>query len=102
MTKKVMLITGSSGRIGQVCAQRFADTYQVVGLDRHPAKKASIDHITMDISSDESVKDALEEVRKRYGNRLGRLSISPHIIALIAVDQSYMKRSPCKAPTFVR
>ncbi len=84
MTKKVMLITGSSGRIGQVCAQRFADSYQVVGLDRHPAKKASIDHITMDISSDESVKEALEEVRKRYGNRIGPVI---HLAAYYTFDR---------------
>jgi len=70
--KKVMLITGASGRIGKLCVHRFADEYQVVGFDRHEHKhEKDMVHINMDISSDESVKDALGQVRNRFGNDLG-------------------------------
>ncbi len=70
--KKVMLITGASGRIGKLCVHRFADEYEVVGFDRHehPHEK-SMTHINMDISSDESVNDALNEVKERFGDNLG-------------------------------
>jgi len=70
--KKVMLITGASGRIGKNCVHRFADEYQVVGFDRHEHKhEKDMVHINMDISSDESVKDALNQVRNRFGNDIG-------------------------------
>ena len=66
-----MLITGSSGRIGKLCVHRFADEYQVVGFDREVASHTKeIDHITMDISSDESTQKALAEVKKRYGDQI--------------------------------
>lgn len=83
MTKQVMLITGSSGRIGQTCVRRFADSYQIVGLDRHPSKQG-IDHINMDVSSDDSVKNALTQVKQRYGNRLGPVI---HLAAYYSFDQ---------------
>ncbi len=70
--KKVMLITGASGRIGRLSVHRFADDYQVVGFDRkeHPHEK-KMHHINMDISSDESVNDALDQVRNKYGAEIG-------------------------------
>lgn len=70
--KKVMLITGSSGRIGRLCVHRFADEYQVVGFDRqeHPHEK-EMTHINMDMSSDESVSDGLKEVKNRFGSEIG-------------------------------
>lgn len=72
MAKEVMLITGSSGRIGKVCVHRFADEYQVVGFDRHTTEHVKeMDHFTMDVSSEESVQQALDDVRKRYGNSIG-------------------------------
>lgn len=69
--KKVMLITGSSGRIGQALIRRFKDRYQIVGLDRVDKKLPGIDHFQMDVSSDESVKNALALIRSKYGNKLG-------------------------------
>lgn len=72
MAKQVMLITGSSGRIGKACVHRFADDYHVVGFDRHETQHAKeMDHITMDVSSEQSVKSAMEQVKTRYGDKLG-------------------------------
>jgi nucleoside-diphosphate-sugar epimerase len=72
MKKKVMLITGSSGRIGKECVQRFADEYQVVGFDRKKVEhEKDMDHFQMDMSDEKSVVDALQEVRAKYGNQLG-------------------------------
>ncbi|NGX57526.1 MAG: GDP-mannose 4,6-dehydratase [Chlamydiae bacterium] len=70
--KKIMLITGASGRIGKLCVHRFADEYQVVGFDRHEHQhEKDMVHINMDMSSDESVSDALNQVKNRFGSDMG-------------------------------
>ncbi|MCB1148660.1 MAG: NAD(P)-dependent oxidoreductase [Chlamydiia bacterium] len=70
--KPIMLITGASGRIGKLCVHRFADEYHVVGFDRHEHDhEKEMTHINMDISSDESVKNALDEVKNRFGSNIG-------------------------------
>ncbi|MDB2614021.1 NAD(P)-dependent oxidoreductase [Chlamydiales bacterium] len=69
--KKVMLITGSSGRIGKALCKRFGEKYQIVGFDRHKGVGENIDHVEMDVSSDESVKKGMDYVRNKYGSRIG-------------------------------
>ena len=71
MSKDLLLITGSSGRIGRACVHRFADEFQVIGFDRKTfSHEKEMDHFSMDVSSDESVKEALSEVKKKYGNKI--------------------------------
>lgn len=70
--KDFVLITGSSGFIGGAIIKRLGDAYMLVGLDRPgqgdpPAPAQAID---FDIGSDEAVREALEEVRSRFGNRI--------------------------------
>lgn len=69
--QKVMLITGSSGRIGQALVQRFKGRYKIVGLDRHQSAQPGVDHIRMDVSDVESVRSAIDQVKQRYGTKLG-------------------------------
>ncbi len=61
-----LIITGSSGRIGSAFIDHIGDSYTEMGLDRKgpPHPPPETDHvIDCDLSSDESVWDALNEVR---------------------------------------
>lgn len=69
--KEVILITGCSGRIGFKAAEKFSEKYQVVGFDvLLTGKFPGLELVSVDMSSDESVKEGLEYVRSKYGNRL--------------------------------
>ncbi|WP_216840447.1 NAD-dependent epimerase/dehydratase family protein [Falsiroseomonas tokyonensis] len=68
-----VLITGSSGFIGSALIGRLAASgLPLVGLDRAgpPDPPAPAHAIDFDLSSDDGVKAALEEVRRRFGNRI--------------------------------
>ncbi len=70
MSKGVILVTGSNGRIGSRVVERFADEYQVVGFDIVPPKKPhpKLHFIKMDLSSDESITAGMREVKEKFGN----------------------------------
>ena len=69
--KEVVLITGCSGRIGFRAAERFVEKYQVVGFDvLLVGKFPGVELISVDMSSDESVKEGMEYVLKKYGKKL--------------------------------
>ncbi|QDU95065.1 NAD-dependent epimerase/dehydratase family protein [Lignipirellula cremea] len=69
----VVLVTGSSGMLGQnACAALAAQGYLVFGLDvEEPADASdtppSIEHIPCDLTDDASVQTALSQVRERVG-----------------------------------
>jgi nucleoside-diphosphate-sugar epimerase len=67
-----VVITGSSGLIGAATANRLHTTYDVVGFDRPgvPHPPAHIECIDFDVTSDESVRNGLRQVRERHGNRI--------------------------------
>jgi nucleoside-diphosphate-sugar epimerase/uncharacterized membrane protein len=66
-----LIVTGSSGRIGSSFIERVGDTYTEMGFDRegppHPPPETE-QVIACDLSSDESVRAALDGVR-RLGHR---------------------------------
>ena len=70
--KQVVIITGSTGLIGNPTVKRLADTFHVVGFDRrgspHPRPEAEC--VCVDITDDESVEAALARVRYAYGHRI--------------------------------
>jgi nucleoside-diphosphate-sugar epimerase len=69
--KEVILITGCSGRIGFRAAERFAEKYQVVGFDVFlTGNFPGMELISVDMGSDESVKEGMDYVLKKYGNKL--------------------------------
>ncbi|WP_137390411.1 NAD-dependent epimerase/dehydratase family protein [Rhodoligotrophos defluvii] len=74
MTEKrdTAIVTGSSGFIGRAIVARLAERYNVVGLDLHePAElppSATFERI--DLTSDDSVHEALARVRERAGARI--------------------------------
>ena len=70
--KEVILVTGSSGLIGTKIVQRLAKNYRVVGLDRtgNPFPPVEAECVCYDISSEDSIRAAMERVRYGYGNKI--------------------------------
>ena len=68
----IVLVTGSEGLIGDAVVQALSKEYRVAGFDiaRPHKDPAILDFINCDFTSDESVRNALEELRRREGNRL--------------------------------
>ena len=69
-TKGIVLITGASGFLGQTLRAALAADYVVVGLDRKPARLDQAECVLCDLTSDESVAAALDEVKARHGTRI--------------------------------
>ncbi len=71
-SKENLLVTGSSGLIGTALIDALQDRYNVIAFDLpgppHPPDHA--DRVAVDLSSDESVQNALTHVRLDYGRRL--------------------------------
>ncbi|MGQ0654159.1 MAG: NAD-dependent epimerase/dehydratase family protein [Betaproteobacteria bacterium] len=67
--KPLVVITGAAGDIGSALTEALKADYALVGLDR-PGKKASIALIGVDLTSDDSVAKALDELRERHGARI--------------------------------
>jgi nucleoside-diphosphate-sugar epimerase len=70
--KPIILVTGSTGLIGTRVTTAFSSMFEVVGLDlKRPAKKIpGTDFIECDLTNDESVVQALNQVRERHGDHL--------------------------------
>ena len=71
-SRPVILITGSSGFIGSAIGKRLAQGHQVVGLDNEDPREpiAGVETIRVDLTSDQNVRDALAQVRQRFGTRI--------------------------------
>ena len=67
-----VLITGSSGFLGQAIARGLVGRYRVIGLDvmqpRVPLE--GVDTLEIDLTSDESVSNTMEQVRRLAGDRI--------------------------------
>ena len=72
MPRPLVLITGSSGFLGQAMAARLVRHYRVVGLDTVQPKRPleDVETVLVDLTSDESVREALVELCRRYGSHL--------------------------------
>jgi nucleoside-diphosphate-sugar epimerase/uncharacterized membrane protein len=70
--REVVLVTGASGFIGSAVIGKLGRHYTVVGLDRAgpPDPPPPAIAIGFDLGSDESVRAALAEVRKKFGSRI--------------------------------
>ena len=69
----VVLITGSSGRIGAAVMRRFAGRFgDVVGFDRRAPNPPppGCTYIPVELTSDDSVRDGLRVVREHHGPRV--------------------------------
>jgi nucleoside-diphosphate-sugar epimerase len=72
-----ILITGSSGFIGDALARRFGERYRIAGLDAKPPSPTPdgrgdtpAEYFYVDLTSDDSVEQALTEVRRSHGDHL--------------------------------
>lgn len=72
MAKPIVLITGASGMLGGALAARLAGDYTPVGVDvTDPPADTPLDSVHyMDVTSDMSVREALEHVREEHGDAL--------------------------------
>ena len=70
--RPVVLITGSSGFLGQAIARGLMERYRVIGLDaRQPRQPIEgMETVEIDLTSDESVGAAMSHVRESAGNRI--------------------------------
>lgn len=68
----VILITGSSGFLGGAIIRKLAGKYTLVGLDRPggPAPSSPAHQIDVDLGSDKAVREALDQVRVKFGGRI--------------------------------
>jgi nucleoside-diphosphate-sugar epimerase len=73
--KSIVIVTGSSGFIGQAAVKRLAKGHTVIGFDRffppHPPQEAEC--ICVDLTSDSSIDAAFNRVRTAYGNRIASI-----------------------------
>jgi nucleoside-diphosphate-sugar epimerase len=90
-TKKVVIITGSCGRIGASVAKKLGEQYRIVGFELLKAIYASKNEelVPVDISSDESVHQAFKHIQYFYGKQITSVI---HLAAYYSFsDQDYTK-----------
>lgn len=70
--KEIILITGSSGRIGTAIIDALRHRFQIVGFDRdgQPQPPPEVECVCVDITDDSSVDRGLGRLRYAYGNRI--------------------------------
>lgn len=70
--KKIVIVTGSCGRIGTQVVKRLGEKYPIVGFELLKAIYASDQEelVPVDISSDESVHQAFTHIRHFYGTKI--------------------------------
>ena len=87
----IVIVTGSNGRIGDAVMRRFAGRFDdVVGFDRkapQPAPTGCV-YVSVDITSDESVRDGLRAIRDHHGAHVAS------VIHLAAYYDFFGKPSP--------
>lgn len=72
LDREVILITGSSGLIGSQIVKRLAKMFRVIGLDNtgSPFPPTEAECVCYDITSEDSIRAAMERVRYGYGNKI--------------------------------
>ncbi len=67
-TRPVVLITGAGGRIGSAITAALGGDYTIVGLERRCDGDPNC--IPVDLTNQAQLEQALDEVRRRFGNRI--------------------------------
>lgn len=71
-TKPVVMVTGGSGLLGRSLIDRLRSGYRVVSLDLKgdPQSATDVEFVCVDVTSDDSVRRAVERVAEVYGSRV--------------------------------
>lgn len=88
--KQVVVITGSSGRIGTRLIEKLGPQYQPIGLDfiGVTSHVPSMEFVYVDLSSDESVEWAFKRIRQAYGNRIASIV---HLAAYYSFEGTHLE-----------
>lgn len=91
MDKEIVIVTGSSGRIGANVVRRLGQQYRIVGFELLKALYASANEelVPVDLSSDESVHQAFTHIREFYGTRIAAVI---HLAAYYSFDQQHSEK----------
>ncbi len=83
--KQVVIVTGSSGRIGTRVIERLNEAYQPIGMDfiGITSKRPEMEFIYVDLASDASVEAAFNRVRYAYG---GKIACIIHLAAFYSFE----------------
>lgn len=86
--KDVVIVTGSCGRIGSQVVKKLGEKYRIVGFELLKAIYASESEelVPVDLSSDESVRQAFDHIRQFYGNRIASVI---HLAAYYSFEQQH-------------
>lgn len=86
--KKIIIVTGSAGRIGTQVAQRLGETYTILGFELLKAIYASKNEelIPVDLSSDESVHQAFTHIKNFYGTKISSVI---HLAAYYSFSEKF-------------
>ncbi|MBS0624011.1 MAG: NAD(P)-dependent oxidoreductase [Verrucomicrobia bacterium] len=73
--KKVVVVTGSSGRVGARVIARLPEQYQAIGMDfiGTTIPRADVEFMFVDLGSDYSVECAFNRIHKEYGGRIASI-----------------------------
>lgn len=88
--KQVVVVTGSSGRVGTRVIERLGDEFQPVGLDfvGITSNVPSMEFVYVDLSSDYSVECAFKRIRQAYGNRIASII---HLAAYYSFEGKHLE-----------
>ncbi len=86
--KDIIIVTGSCGRIGSSVVHKLGEKYRIIGFELLKAIYASDSEelVPVDLSSDESVRQAFNHIRHFYGNRIASVI---HLAAYYSFDQQH-------------
>ncbi len=76
MAKQVIIVTGCSGRVGMASIAKLNDPqYVIYGFDIIESKitQSNFTFMHVDLTSDESVQEAMESVRKKQGDNIASI-----------------------------
>lgn len=70
--KEIIIVSGSSGLIGTGLINKLSEQYRVVGLDNvgYPFPPITAECVCIDITSDESMENAMKRIEFGYGNHI--------------------------------
>lgn len=88
MKKEVVVVTGSCGRIGSSVVRKLDPDFQIIGFELLKALYAAADEelVPVDLTSDESVRQAFLHIKSTYGTRIASVI---HLAAYYSFDQKH-------------